>query len=288
MRTRCIGGGRDGTGRDFMKKHIILLVAVFTGFLLLIGQTHASGPGNVRNTKHNFSSTGAGYPVQDIHARSETQVCIFCHTPHKSLSAGPLWNHTMSSISSYTLYSSPTLLSPLPAGNKPDGDSLLCLGCHDGDQPVGAVQNVGGLATTISMVGTNLVGGKLIGPTSFGADLSGHHPISIEMSNCLAANKATECTTPPGPVSWKLATSVDPNYLKPTANSYIPPGGAYTCGTVDHPGKGVQCSSCHDAHSENWMFLRVGSAPPNPWGGRDYSDALCCKCHVNCTTGTCP
>src|SRR5512135_2205136 len=170
-----------------MKKRSVLFAAVFIGFLLLVG--HAFGvAGNVGNTKHNLSATGGGYPIQDIHASDPTmtEICIFCHTPHRALTAGPLWNHTMSSVSSYTLYTSPTLLSPAPTGNKPDGDSLLCLSCHDGDQPVGALQNVGGLTTTISMTGTNLSGGKLIGPNSFG-NLSGHHPISIEMSNCLAS-----------------------------------------------------------------------------------------------------
>ncbi len=280
--------GGKAAGRFFMRKGFVLFATVLAGFLFLIGQAYSSGPGNVRNTKHNFSSTGAGYAIQAIHAQSETQVCVFCHTPHKALTTGPLWNHNMSSISSYTLYSSSTLLTPLPSPSKPDGDSLLCLSCHDGDQPVGAVQNVGGLATTISMTGPNLAGGKLTGPASFGSNLNGHHPISIEISNCLVANKATECTTPPGPISWKLAAVIDPDFLKPTSYSYNPPGGSYTCSPVDHPGTGVQCSSCHDAHSENWMFLRVGNAPPSPWGGRDYSDDLCCKCHINCATGTCP
>lgn len=259
-----------------------LLAAVLIALLLPAGRAFGVA-GNIGNTKHNLSATGGGYPIQNIHASdpTQTEICIFCHTPHRALSAGPLWNHSMSSIVSYTLYTSTTLLSPLPTGSKPDGDSLLCLSCHDGDQPIGALQNVGGTSTIVSMTGTNQSGGKLIGPSSFGSDLSGHHPISIEMSNCLAANKQTECATPPGPVSWKLATAVDPAFLKPTANRYNPPGGAYTCAPVDHPGTGVQCSSCHDAHTSNWMFLRVPTSL-DPWGNRTYSDTLCTTCHVAC------
>lgn len=272
--------------RACMKKALGLLAAACAGIIVLIGLAF-SDAGNIGNTKHNFSSDGGGFPVQPgAHAQTENQICIFCHTPHRAAPAVPLWNHTMSNIASYTLYTSPTLLSPAPAGNKPDGDSLLCLGCHDGDQPVGAVQNYNsGGAATISMTGTNLTMGKITTglPTNFGSNLSGHHPISIEMSNCLVSNKTTECTAPPGPISWKLAAlgGINANYLKKTLNSYTPPGG-YTCSPVDHPGTGVQCSSCHDAHSPNWMFLRSGNAPPNPWGGRDYTDALCLQCHTAC------
>ncbi|MDA8103999.1 MAG: hypothetical protein M0Z71_01335 [Nitrospiraceae bacterium] len=262
-----------------MKRGLLLAVAVCIGIFSFGGLVFSAGSGDIRKTKHNFSATGAGSPIQNIHATTETQVCVFCHTPHRALTNGPLWNHSMSTVKSYTLYHTSTLLSPLPAGNMPDGDSLLCLSCHDGDQPIGAVQNVGGLATTISMTGTNLSGGKLIGPTSFGSILDGHHPISIEISDCLRSNKTTECPTLP--IAWKLQAVIDPDYLKATANRYTPPIG-YTCATADHPGTGVQCSSCHDAHSPNWMFLRVPDSPTDPWGNRIYSDTLCLKCHVAC------
>lgn len=267
--------------RTCIKKALGLLAGGCAGIVLMIGLAF-SAAGNIGNTKHNFSSDGGGFPVQPgAHAQTEDQICIFCHTPHRALTTGPLWNHTMSNIATYTLYTSPTLLSPAPTGNKPDGDSLLCLGCHDGDQPVGAVQSTGG--TPIPMTGTSLTGGKITAgrTTNFGSNLSGHHPISIEVSNCLVSNKATECTTPPGPISWKLVSGISSNYLKKTSNSYMPPSG-YTCVIYDHPGTGVQCSSCHDAHSPNWMFLRSGDSPPNPWGGRDYADALCTQCHTAC------
>ena len=261
----------------------ISALAVILTVMILAARDASSGvAGNVRASKHNLSATGAGYPQQNIRAQTEDQVCIFCHTPHTPLSVTPLWNHNLSSVASYTWFTSGTMLSKAPSGNKPDGDSLLCLSCHDGDQPVGAVQNIGGQSMSIPMRGTNIDASyKMVGPNSFGTNLSGHHPISIEISACLVGNKQTECTNPPGPISMKLVSGIASDFLKKTSNQYTPPGGLYTCGTVDHPGTGVQCSSCHDAHSSAWMFLRTGDQPA-PWGGRDYTDNLCLACHTGC------
>jgi hypothetical protein len=257
-------------GRKFILFAVALGLSVFS-----INYAYSAG-GNVQNTKHNLSKTGG----QNIHAVTLEEVCIFCHTPHRALTAGPLWNHTMSTRASYTVYASPTLLSPAPAGNKPDGDSLLCLSCHDGDQPVGAVQNVGGLPTTISMTGTNLSAGKLVGPTGFGSNLSGHHPVSIEINSCLINDKTNLGTggCPDSNVDWKIDSVANialsgPDFLKRTANKYTNGG----CNSTNPTG--VQCSSCHDAHSSNAKFLRTGAI--GSWS-TGYTDALCSVCHIPC------
>ncbi|MDA8077818.1 MAG: hypothetical protein M0Z79_02655 [Nitrospiraceae bacterium] len=265
-----------------MRKLKVAAVAMgVTIAALLVVAPYIYGVQNVAGTKHNLAASGG----QSIRALTVDDVCVFCHTPHRSLTAGPLWNHTLSPRSSYSLYSSGTLLSPLPPGNMPDGDSLLCLSCHDGDRPVGAVQNIGGQQTTISMVGANLTAdGRLIGPNAFtGGNLSGHHPISIEINQCLVDDKAsllnvtTGCGNPL--VSWKvlIPIGVDAIMMRKTNNRY-PAGSGNTCskGTT---GKGVQCSSCHDAHSTNAKFLRKGAV--GAWS-TTYTDALCIACHIHC------
>jgi len=40
-----------------------------------------------------------------------------------------LWNHQMSSVTNYIVYTSPTLKAVV---GQPDGSSRLCLSCHDG------------------------------------------------------------------------------------------------------------------------------------------------------------
>jgi hypothetical protein len=255
-----------------MKKIFIMAAAVAIGLVLVISYAD-SDPGNIRNTKHNLSSGGG----QNVRAIGETQICVFCHTPHKSLTDGPLWNHTMSTRTTYSVYTSGTLLST--PSNPPDGDSKLCLSCHDGDRPIGDVLNIGGQAMVIPMTSTYMPAG----PNNFGDNIMAHHPVSIEISQCLKDCKTNNPTRgcPSLSVDWQLSASISPAYLKKTTNQFnnIAACSAY-CGAFDHPGTGVQCSSCHDAHSQNGMFLRTGSAPA--WSPPDYLDSICQACHTAC------
>ena len=54
---------------------------------------------DVRNTRHNLSASGPG----TVKATTETQVCVFCHTPHAGTQEAdpaapplPLWNRRLS------------------------------------------------------------------------------------------------------------------------------------------------------------------------------------------------
>lgn len=222
---------------------------------------------SILTTKHNLSSSGPG-PVKAI---TEDQICIFCHTPHRAITDTPLWNHTMSSAS-YQLYTSPTLLSPTSPAIQPDGDSRLCLSCHDGTVAIGSVVNIGGSPTTISMQGTGPGGVMPSGGGYIGTDLSGHHPVSIEVNANLITDKNTQCNN--GIVSWKVCFPSSPVKLRPTNNQY---------GSSTPPRQGVQCTSCHDPHNDpnppNTVFLRIGD--------RNNNTELCTKCHIDCAL-TCP
>ncbi|MBD3856589.1 MAG: hypothetical protein IFK92_08720, partial [Acidobacteria bacterium] len=74
----------------------------------------ASGQQSVVDTKHNLSVSGPGA----IRAASETQVCIFCHTPHNSTTQAPLWNRTDPG-GPYQMYWSPTMNAYPSAGSAP-------------------------------------------------------------------------------------------------------------------------------------------------------------------------
>ena len=68
---------------------------------------------DIRNTRHNLSASGPG----TTRASTETQVCVFCHTPHgatKTDDSGaavrsPLWNRRIPAGSTYTPYTSSSL-----------------------------------------------------------------------------------------------------------------------------------------------------------------------------------
>ena len=110
---------------------------------------------DVRNTKHNLSVTGPG-PVKAV---SETQVCVFCHTPHgaENIPAAPLWNRQLSGAT-YTPYTSNSIDATDIAAT-PGGSSKLCLSCHDGTLAIGQVNVANGqLNPVIAMTGTELDG----------------------------------------------------------------------------------------------------------------------------------
>ena len=95
--------------------------------LLLCGSAsylvaHAQSTSDVANTPHNLSVDGPG----TAKATSETQVCVFCHTPHGATNSPgtPLWNRALSA-QTYTTYSSSSLDAETIAGQlaQPAGSS---------------------------------------------------------------------------------------------------------------------------------------------------------------------
>lgn len=258
-------------------RHITTAFGLLCWMLFSASYVFADGPGNLTAVgggpnKHNLSVSG----VSQYRAVSVTEICVFCHTPHRSLKAGPLWNHNLSTagyvVSSASGASGTQLTEPL---NPPDGDSRLCLSCHDGTVPLGAVQNLGGQSLTINM---RLVGmGQLTGPSVIGTNLSGHHLVSVEISPQLNTDKNAQCQS--GLINWnvKVPANIPEAYKRATGQVYAAPG----------TGKGVQCTSCHDPHLDNPLgsaFLRAPAV--GSWSGGRYADALCVSCHCWCDTAT--
>src|SRR5215467_14092620 len=87
----------------------------------LFGICLSSRADTVLATKHDLSIAGGGA----IKATMESEVCYFCHTPHRGTGQTPLWNHTLSSVT-YTPYSSSTAKATI---GQPTGASKLCLSC---------------------------------------------------------------------------------------------------------------------------------------------------------------
>lgn len=274
------------------------------------------GFGNVTasNHPHNFAYGSSGAAAYDS---NETRVCVFCHTPHVSDTSAailnaPLWNHTLSSSVTYSV-KSPGAYSGSPlSGNvnlvatplsTPDGDSRLCLSCHDGTVSVGNVRSeaaAGGIPMDSSSACID-TSGKM--PNSgcsayVGTNLTQKHVVSIPMNNglitahnalCGSNGQTTELQYP-----WQTGYG-DTIFLRPTTATYggssgIDGSGARSgCGGDlqceknygDGYNYGVQCSTCHDPHywaesvssnTEGYMMLVAGI------------NTLCSACH----TATCP
>lgn len=254
----------------------------------------AAGISDVRNTKHNLSASGVG-PVK---ATSESQVCVFCHTPHGSTpGVSPLWNRSVGTTA-YTPYSSSSLDANSIQGGleQPGGSSKLCLSCHDGTLAIGNVNVLNGVGSataqgtvSIGMGGTGAGGvmpagsGTTTGFTrSLGTDLGNDHPISVSYTNALALRDG-ELRLVDANQQWPAGSGSVVGVRGPGARPAVPlePTGAGGIGQV-------QCATCHDPHRRetdaakgNQKFLRQNrfqEAAPTA-AHNAASDIICLSCH---------
>lgn len=216
--------------------------------------------------KHNFSylNTSANYralPVEEIpnYPRS-SQVCVFCHTPHKASGEGPLWNRRASSVAFFKHYSSPSLAIDDPSVKgtseygQPNGSTRLCLSCHDGVTALGALFSTptANIGETYDVYFQDVKSG-LSGPNVHLSHetYSSHHPVSFKYN----AAVRSILTSPP--------------YNK-TEYWFSPANGV----KLDAKER-MQCTTCHDPHQDK-------SNVPSPgtpfWTSGTYAE-VCRSCH---------
>ncbi|WP_234815095.1 cytochrome c3 family protein [Noviherbaspirillum denitrificans] len=237
---------------------------------------------DVRGTKHNFSAasdgsatpSGGTVPERTIKASSETQVCVFCHTPHAAEAVvTPLWNRKLSGQTYATYTSSSMEASDAEMAAAPGGSSKLCLSCHDGTMGVDKVNVLNGVKNaTIAMASGTKISSDAA-TTGFtrnlGTDLKSDHPISFTYDAALATADG-ELRAPDGiAVGNRTAGAVPPKMPL-------------------EKGK-MECSTCHDPHlrdkttsNGNAKFLRVNRfqvAPPTGGNFSTTNDIICLACH---------
>lgn len=173
---------------------------------------------SIVDSKHNLSVSGPG----SVKSTSESEICIFCHTPHNSNPQVPLWNRN-NNTETYTIYDNSVSSTFNANAGQPDGSSLVCLSCHDGTVALGNV--LSRTSDIFDGTGTKMpVGSRGL----IGTDLSDDHPISFVFNAALASGDG---------------------HLK------YPP--LYPA-TVDVNSK-VQCTSCHNAHNDMYGKFLVAS-----------------------------
>jgi len=233
--------------------------------LLIAGSTTAAfalGTSNVRATVHNLSAGAAA--VNPLYYTDETEVCIFCHTPHGGKTNG-LWNKPDADPtllgSSWEFYTSGTASNTVKAVAAINPESMMCLSCHDGSISVNHLLNYGQVdpiytdangSDVTTVVGRSGGASPRIGgnPDDVGntGKLGDDHPISFSYDTVLA-----EYGTKPG---LRQPTSTDIRLW----------------GT-DHR---VECPTCHDPHvdyktasPDHAPFLTMSNA----------GSAMCLQCH---------
>lgn len=274
----------------------LLLAAVVAALLwgARLAPGEAAGVADVRGTKHNLSITGPG----TVKATSESQVCVFCHTPHGATQGvKPIWNRSLGTTT-YTPYASSSLDAAAIQGSldQPGGGSKLCLSCHDGTVAIGSVNVLDGQGSptqtgtvSIAMSGTAANGtmppgaGTSTGFTrNLGTDLTNDHPISVSYTNALALRDG-ELRVVNANQQWTSGGTTVIGVRAPGVKPLLPlePTGAGGIGQV-------QCVTCHDPHRRETdatkgpqKFLRQNrfqegapSATPAP-----DIDIICLSCH---------
>ncbi len=190
--------------------------SILIGVLLAVVVPGVRADDSIVNSKHDLSVRGPG----PIRAVTETEICIFCHTPHDGSPQAPLWNRE-NPRTHYRIYESSTLDARV---DQPSGPSKMCLSCHDGSMALGNVLSRPA-SSPIVMTARTIPPGT----TDLTNDLSDDHPIGFHYDRALS-NRDRQIRSP------ELVARDLP---------------------MGFHGE-VHCTTCHDPHNnELGSFLRI-------------------------------
>ena len=234
---------------------------------------------SVISSKHNLSISGSG----DIRASIESEICIFCHTPHRATAAQPLWNHALSEAT-YTPYNSSTIKA---AVGQPTGASKLCLSCHDGTVALGMLNS---RSQPVQM--RNDVTTLPAGSTRLGTDLSDDHPISFTYDSALVT--ANGQLRDPSALQEKV--KLDHNNQMQCTSCHDPHNNEFGKFLVQNNYASGLCMECHTMNLWQTSVHRTSNKPwnglgVNPWPNttaNTVAAAACENCHSPHNAGTKP
>ena len=239
-----------------MKRRTPTLAAMAMVVAMMAGAAAAQTNtlGKLTGSKHDLNTWGNGLVIPG------NQICLPCHTPHggnNEVEEGRfLWNHKVST-KSFTLYTAKftgTRFGKTSSANPVlDGESKMCLSCHDG---VTALDAFGGSdGTNKVMTGTRAVGAD---------DLSNDHPIGIKYPGLNDAGTTWDASKGSG-----YFDPTQPTWTTPTDRNSFTGGAAVKLVDLSPGVVGIGCGSCHTPHSNKFKYLRMSND----------GSALCFKCH---------
>ncbi|HWR71861.1 MAG TPA: cytochrome c3 family protein, partial [Nitrospirota bacterium] len=219
---------------------IIMLVPVYSSATII-------------GSAHDLSSISGGM----ISSINEDEICVFCHTPHGAVPPDrlgyrpPLWNRSLNENAVFNMYSSLTFDGSYD-NNKPTGQSLMCLGCHDGVSTFSAIINYS--PDPILMSGINAFGEFPYPPShdvNIGSDLRNDHPVSfVYDGNLVALDTARRGTAG---LNTPVITGI---------------------GALKLYNWRMECTTCHDPHendiADRKPFLRMSNT----------GSTMCTTCHI--------
>ena len=249
---------------------------VFTAALTVLGTgplTRAA-PRSIVNSRHNLSVTGPG----TVKAAVETEICIFCHTPHGATAEAPLWNR-LDFGETYDAYNSTTAKALF---GQPTGASKLCLSCHDGTVALGLVRS-----RSLPIAFSGGISTLPASRANLGKDLSNDHPISFLYDSHLVTDNG-ELLSPDtltGPVK------LDRDHLLQCTSCHNPHDDQFGDFLVANNTGSALCQVCHA--KRNWptgshatSAARWNKTLPNPWPQSvlpTVAENACASCHTTHT-----
>lgn len=234
-------------------------------FLLGLGPFGEASRADVRDTKHNLVKR----PGQDTRDTDSKDVCVFCHFPSvgapedgEASNGKPKWQRSISLTHAFPIYDD-IGRADLKDGGTVGSQSVACLACHDSNQA---------FAVTA---------------------LSFDHPFGVPYRGALASARPAgavleKVTASPRPLRFGEG-AVEPEF-RPAFEGTVDgrkifwastQTNSYRRGKTDLPLYGrhdeeggeivpyVECTSCHDPHSSNPLFLRISNS----------GNQLCLTCH---------
>lgn len=244
--------------------------------LILLGVSPAS-QGDIRTTKHGQfrSSIQSGSPEARSPAKGgSSEICVFCHTPSATSTppqSSPAWQQSMPANHSFVLYDD---IGRAQYADKASvgSQSIACLSCHDAAQA---------FSVTSALTFDHPFGVPYRGYLKEMGQL--HHPSGKEKDR---KNGEDEEVGPPK-VSAKRLVALDqfriPNrgvvddrtvwWVSSSGDSAqrtssdLPLYARFDENEQEVPY--IECTSCHNPHSANPLFLRVNNA----------GSKLCLTCH---------
>lgn len=200
----------------------------------------------IKNTKHNLGTTG-DYTYK---SSNETQICVFCHTPHNATQNIPLWNRS-NPAGPFSQYTASPTLNISNAGKGAIGTksiSRFCLSCHDGVTGLAAgVVNQPNGAITMDASGANIKG-----KANLGTDLTNDHPVNFNYATVAGIDGTIRAQATAEANGARFFKDMD---------------------AKDGSGNNMlECGSCHDVHGTAGIrkFLRRSND----------SSGLCLACHA--------
>jgi len=285
------------------KKIFIFIVAIL--LILSIKTAFAS----IVNTPHDlrYDSTA------DIRANvsTENQLCKFCHIPHGAQVSTPTYysdyqdmygegnynfripliSHRLTETDNlnrvYTAYNTTWTLLFDPYGDPtqdinwtPSGVAKVCFSCHDATIPVGQLTT-----ENIDMMDYSVGGNKLDAEDRLTTASWGYLGSEINPVREVGYFPGWHELWAPGPHIW--STRVTQQVID-NSNQSLKSVGAMQAGLWGYPGIDrtdfVQCTGCHDPHSENIATNSDGSPFGYSFkfwnvGGSDSYKKVCAVCH---------